>query len=52
MYKPSDNLKYDGLDHAPYIISDIPYEAGELKVRGFYDGAYIEEKSVFTPQKA
>ncbi len=52
IYKPSANNIYNGLEHAPYYISDIPFEAGELKIKGYYDGGYVEEKSVFTPQNA
>ena len=42
---------YNGLDAAPYVISNIPYHDNKLVVKGYRDGAEIFEKSCFTPEK-
>ncbi|WP_460543671.1 glycoside hydrolase family 2 protein [Echinicola sediminis] len=49
---PSNNPKYQGLDHPPFHFRDITYQEGELKVKGiFNDGNAIEITSK-TPGKA
>ena len=51
-FTPSQALKYNGLSHAPFEITDFTYEPGELKVIAYREGEVILEKSVFTPGKA
>ncbi|MFI3320431.1 MAG: sugar-binding domain-containing protein [Rikenellaceae bacterium] len=51
-YEPSSALKYNGLSHAPFEITDLPYEDGELNVVGYRDGRVMAEKSIFTPSEA
>ncbi len=51
-YRPSRSLKYNGLKHAPFEIKRPRYEAGELKVIGYRNGAKYAEKSVYTPTEA
>ncbi len=51
-YRPSRNLKYNGLSHAPIEIMNPRYEDGELKVVGYREGKVVAEEVVYTPTKA
>lgn len=51
-YKPSTELKYQGLDHPPFKIGVNEFEPGNLTVRGMLNGKVMAEASVFTPEEA
>lgn len=51
-FQPSHALKYQGLSHPPYEISELPYEDGKLTIRGYRDGEIFLEKDIFTPGEA
>lgn len=51
-FYPSRSVVYQGLDHAPYEISDLPYSDGQLEIVGYRDGEVMHKKSYFTPQNA
>ncbi len=51
-FEPSRAFKYNGLDHAPFEISDLPYADGELTIVGYRDGEVMLEKVYSTPQQA
>ncbi len=50
VYYPSTAKIYYGLSHAPYEITDLEYQGGELTVVGYREGAEIIRESIHTPQ--
>lgn len=51
-YRPSKDLKYQGLDHPPYEISIAKYEEGKLTALGLNYGKVATEQTKYTPGKA
>ncbi|MFI3281446.1 MAG: glycoside hydrolase family 2 TIM barrel-domain containing protein [Rikenellaceae bacterium] len=51
-FYPSKSTVYQGLDHAPFEISSLPYQDGELEIVGYRDGEVMLSKSYYTPQSA
>jgi beta-galactosidase len=50
-YRPSQDLKYQGLDHPPYEIQIKNYEEGKLTAKGIQYGKVIAEQTIYTPGK-
>ena len=48
-YRPSQDLKYQGLDHPPYEIPIANFEKGKLTAKGIQYGKVIVEESIYTP---
>lgn len=49
---PSDDKRYEGLDHPPYHVLNSQFKEGSLKVVGLMNGVKVVEESIITPQKA
>ncbi len=51
-FRPSTSLKYNGLKHPPFEITEFDYESGEIEVIGYREGEVIAQQKSFTPTKA
>ena len=51
-YKPSNELRYQGLDHPPFLIPVKQFVAGKLTARGLTEGRIAAEQTIYTPGKA
>ncbi len=51
-YKPSNALKYQGLDHPPFEIKINSFEPGKLVANGYIQGKLEATQTLYTPQKA
>ncbi|MEL6591360.1 MAG: glycoside hydrolase family 2 TIM barrel-domain containing protein, partial [Bacteroidota bacterium] len=49
---PSQDTIYAGLDHPPFHFPVTDFQAGELRIQAFSEGALISETQIQTPQKA
>lgn len=51
-YKPSKELRYQGLNHPPFHIPVKQFVAGKLTARGVTEGRIAAEQTIYTPGEA